>query len=149
MNVLIISTTEKTGGGAIAARRLMEALNRNGVNARMLVRDKQTDSPNVVNCGNIVPKVLERLELMMKLRMPCSRTWPYDTADFGIDILDTPEYKNADDLAKGIRWALDAAPEQMCSNATRKVAQEYSQSVVAKEYIEVYNEAMALKNYKL
>jgi len=96
MNVLIISTTEKTGGGAIAARRLMEALNRNGVNARMLVRDKQTDSPNVVNCGNIVPKVLERLELMMKLRMPCSRTWPYDTADFGIDILDTPEYKNAD-----------------------------------------------------
>lgn len=59
------------------------------------------------------------------------------------------EYKNADDLAKGIRWALDAAPEQICSNATRKVAQEYSQSVVAKEYIEVYNEAMALKNYKL
>ena len=59
------------------------------------------------------------------------------------------EYKNADDLAKGIRWALDADPEQICSNATRKVAQEYSQSAVAKEYIEVYNEAMALKNYKL
>lgn len=96
MNVLIISTAEKTGGGAIAARRLMEALNRNGVDARMLVRDRQTDSPCVINRGNIVPKILERLELMIKLRLPCSKTWQYDTADFGIDIMSTPEYKNAD-----------------------------------------------------
>lgn len=96
MNVLIISTTEKTGGGAIAARRLMEALNKNGVNARMLVRDKQTDSPYVVSCGNIIPKVLERMELIMKLRLPWSKTWPYDTAGFGLDIMDTPEYRNAD-----------------------------------------------------
>ena len=43
MKVLIVNTSEKIGGAAIAANRLMDALNRNGVKAKMLVRDKQTD----------------------------------------------------------------------------------------------------------
>ena len=48
MRVLIINTSEKTGGAAIAARRLMEALRNNGIQATMLVRDKQTDAADVV-----------------------------------------------------------------------------------------------------
>ena len=44
MKVLIVNTAERTGGAAIAANRLMCALNRNGVEARMLVRDRNTDS---------------------------------------------------------------------------------------------------------
>lgn len=96
MKVLVVSTAEKTGGGAIAARRLMEALNKNGVHARMLVRDRQTDSPDVFRHGNIVPKILERIDLMARLRLPLSDTWPYDTARYGTDILSTAEYKEAD-----------------------------------------------------
>ena len=37
MKVLIINTSERTGGAAIAANRLMEALKKNGVKAMMLV----------------------------------------------------------------------------------------------------------------
>lgn len=43
MRVLIVNTSEKTGGAAVAANRLMEALKNNGVKAKMLVRDKETD----------------------------------------------------------------------------------------------------------
>ena len=47
MKVLLLNTSEKTGGAAIACHRLMNALNTNGVEAKMLVRDKQTDNPSV------------------------------------------------------------------------------------------------------
>ena len=96
MKVLIISTTERTGGGAIAAKRLLTALNKNGIKAKMLVRDKQTDDVNVASYGNIIPKVMERLRLMCRLLKPFRQTWQYDLASDGIDILSTPEYKEAD-----------------------------------------------------
>ena len=35
MRVLIVNTSEKAGGAAVAAGRLMEALNNNGVKAKM------------------------------------------------------------------------------------------------------------------
>ena len=47
MKVLIVNTSERTGGAAIAAYRLKEALNRNGVKAKMLVRDKQSQEITV------------------------------------------------------------------------------------------------------
>ena len=40
MRVLIINTSERIGGAAIAANRLMEALKNNGIKTKMLVRDK-------------------------------------------------------------------------------------------------------------
>ena len=49
MRVLIVNTSERTGGAAIAANRLMHALNNNGTEARMLVRDRKTDAAEVVN----------------------------------------------------------------------------------------------------
>ena len=52
MRVLIVSTAECAGGGAIAARRLMMALNKCGVQAKMLVRDKGTDSVTVARVGS-------------------------------------------------------------------------------------------------
>ncbi len=48
MRVLLVNTSEKTGGAAVAANRLMEALNNNGVKAKLLVRDKITDNITVV-----------------------------------------------------------------------------------------------------
>ena len=48
MNVLLISTTESAGGGAIAARRLLIALEEAGINAKMMVRDRQTNHPSVI-----------------------------------------------------------------------------------------------------
>ena len=48
MRVLIVNTSEKAGGAAVAANRLMDALNNNGVKAKMLVRDKVTEDITVV-----------------------------------------------------------------------------------------------------
>jgi len=49
MRVLIVNTSERTGGAAVAANRLMKALNNNGVKAMMLVGDKETDALTVVS----------------------------------------------------------------------------------------------------
>ncbi len=93
MKVLLVSTSDMVGGGAIAAFRLMEALNNNGVKAKMLVRDKLSSSVTVAQTGTIIPKVLERLQIMSRLK---GKLWQADTADFGINITRTEEYKEAD-----------------------------------------------------
>ena len=93
MKVLLVSTSDMVGGGAIAAFRLMEALNNNGVKANMRLRDKLYSSVTVAQTGTIIPKVLERLQIMSYLR---GKLWQADTADFGIDITRTEEYKEAD-----------------------------------------------------
>jgi glycosyltransferase involved in cell wall biosynthesis len=60
------------------------------------------------------------------------------------------EYRSADDLARGIRWILtEADHETLSKNAIHKVAQNYSQQSVAIKYLDVYQQAMAYKNYKL
>ena len=48
MRVLIINTTERQGGPAIAAYRLTEALKNNGIKAKMLVRKKATGQVTTV-----------------------------------------------------------------------------------------------------
>jgi len=93
MRVLLISTSDLAGGGAIAAYRLMETLNNNGVKAKMLVRDKLSTSVTVAQTGTKIPKVLERMQIMSYMR---GKLWQADTADFGIDITKTDEYKEAD-----------------------------------------------------
>ena len=60
------------------------------------------------------------------------------------------EYKSAEDLARGIRWVLcEADGKALGDEAIRKVNTNYSQYAVAMKYIEAYNQAMALKRYKL
>ena len=60
------------------------------------------------------------------------------------------DYRSAEDLARGIRWVLGEADyEALCSHAAHKVAQHYSQQRVAIRYLDVYQQAMAFKHYKL
>ena len=96
MRILTISTSERIGGGAIAASRLNDALCRNGMKARMLVRDKQTDAVTVAQTGNIWPKIAERLDVWMHNGFSRKRLWLADTACCGVDILGTREYQEAD-----------------------------------------------------
>ena len=51
MRVLIINTSEKTGGAAIAARRLMESLHTAGTDVKMLVLHKESQSKQVIPVG--------------------------------------------------------------------------------------------------
>jgi glycosyltransferase involved in cell wall biosynthesis len=57
------------------------------------------------------------------------------------------EYKNANDLAKGIHWVLDEADyHQLSKEAENKVSRCYSQQAVAMKYLEVYEQALAERN---
>ena len=59
-------------------------------------------------------------------------------------------YRDVDDLAKGLYWVLyEADYDALSREAVHKVVTNYSQYAVAMKYIEVYNEAIALKNFHL
>lgn len=47
MNILILNTSELTGGAAVAANRLAKALGKSGVEVSMLVRDRKTGDERV------------------------------------------------------------------------------------------------------
>jgi glycosyltransferase involved in cell wall biosynthesis len=60
------------------------------------------------------------------------------------------QYRDAADLARGIEWVLgEAHADDLRQQCLRKVAHTYSQSAIALRYVEVYNQALALKHYKL
>ena len=100
MRVLIVNTSEKTGGAAVAANRLMEALNNNGVKAKMLVRDKETRHLTV--CG-LRPSwrlrwhfLWERLIIWLHLHLQREHLFEIDIANCGTDITQLPEFREAD-----------------------------------------------------
>lgn len=100
MRVLIVNTSEKTGGAALAANRLMDALNNNGVKAKMLVADKQTDNITVVQLPHPWRHRLhflwERWSIFCHLLFRREHLFEIDTACSGTDITSLPEYKEAD-----------------------------------------------------
>ena len=100
MRVLIVNTAERTGGAAIAANRLLHALNHNGVEARMLVRDRKTDAPEVVNIPQswrLKSKFLwERGVIWLNNGMSKRNLFQVDIANAGTDITVMPDFQWAD-----------------------------------------------------
>ena len=100
MRVLIVNTSEKTGGAAVASNRLMDALNNNGVKAKMLVRDKQADHITVA----ALPRspmlrwhfLWERWCIFRRLHFSRDHLFEIDIANSGSDITSLPEFKEAD-----------------------------------------------------
>ena len=100
MRVLIVNTSERTGGAAVAASRLLEALCNNGVKAKMLVRDKQTQQLTVVPLPHPWRSqwhfLWERITIWLQLRLHRQHLFDVDTASYGTDITRLPEYQEAD-----------------------------------------------------
>ena len=100
MRVLIINTSERVGGAAIAANRLMQALKKNGVKVKMLVRDKQTDHLTVFSVGHNwtqpVKFVWERLCIFIANNFSRKNLFQVDIANTGTDITQHTEFKRAD-----------------------------------------------------
>ena len=100
MRVLIVNTSERTGGAAVAASRLMMALINNGVKAKMLVRDKDTDSLTVAS----LPKspmnrwrfLWERWVVFCRLHFQRQHLFEVDIANTGADITKLREFQEAD-----------------------------------------------------
>ena len=100
MRVLIINTSERIGGAAIAANRLMDALKNNGIKAKMLVRDKQTEQISVVGLKKSWWKVWqfiwERVIIWKANKFKKHNLFEVDIANTGTDITSLPEFKQAD-----------------------------------------------------
>ena len=100
MRVLIINTSERIGGAAIAANRLMEALKNNGIKAKMLVRDKQTDQISVVELKKSWWKVWqfiwERVVIWQANHFKKHNLFAVDIANTGTNITALPEFTQAD-----------------------------------------------------
>jgi glycosyltransferase involved in cell wall biosynthesis len=100
MRVLLVNTSERTGGAAVAANRLMKALNNNGVKAKMLVREKNSTTLTVVP----LPKspllqwrfLWERIVVFFHLRFQRQHLFEIDLANTGNDITSLREFKEAD-----------------------------------------------------
>lgn len=100
MRVLLINTSERIGGAAIAAGRLMESLKNNGIKAKLLVRDKQTDQISVIQLErswlNIWNFVWERAVIWMANRFNKQNLFAVDIANTGTNITSLPEFQQAD-----------------------------------------------------
>lgn len=100
MKVLIVSTSDLQGGAAIAAYRLLNALTKAGIDARMAVRDKQSDNNLVVKIGsdrrNKLNFYRERADIFIRNRFSRQMLFDVSIANTGISITDLPEFRDAD-----------------------------------------------------
>lgn len=100
MRVLIVNTSERAGGAAVASGRLMDALNNNGVKAKMLVMNKETDNITVVGMKSKLLNKLhflwERLCVYCHIHFKREHLFELDLANAGSDITKLPEFREAD-----------------------------------------------------
>ena len=100
MRVLIVNTSERIGGAAIAAGRLMDALKNNGIKAKMLVREKQPDRLSVtglkMNAWRVWQFIWERILIWKENRFRKHNLFAVDIANTGTDITAIPEFQEAD-----------------------------------------------------
>ena len=100
MKVLIVNTSERIGGAAVAANRLMKALNNSGVKAKMLVRDKCSNSLTVVGLPKSPMKrwhfLWERLVVFCYLHFKKQHLFEIDIANTGTDVTQLREFQEAD-----------------------------------------------------
>ncbi len=102
MKILLINTSDHTGGAAIAALRLLKALRSTGAQAQLLCRDR-TLPPERTDVLNLKPTLwrkakfaLERLEICLHNRLSRRRLFEVDTARMGNDITRLKAFKEAD-----------------------------------------------------
>lgn len=100
MRVLLVNTSEHTGGASVAAGRLLEALNDNGVKAKYLVARKTSERPSVAALPSHwryqAAFYAERLGIWMYNRFRRDHLFDIDPAWFGVGITRLPEFREAD-----------------------------------------------------
>ncbi len=106
MKVLLINTSEKKGGAAVACKRLMKALARSGVEVKMLVRDKATGDESVIKANegwlaekkNFARFVWERFTIFSSNNFRKQNLFAVSIANSGISIANHPAVMEADIL---------------------------------------------------
>ena len=97
----------------------------------------------------VIPSLEENLPNMIMEAMSCGKPCvAFRTGGIPemINHLETgyiAEYKSAEDLSKGIRYALSIAGNQKTTDANRNfVLENFSEKAVAEKYITLYNKAL-------
>lgn len=105
MKVTIINKSDSRGGAAVVSYRLMEALRAEGVEARMLVCEKLTDSPHVhvaAPAKNIRRAFLrERLDIFLHNGLNRADLFRADTGSRGLPLSSHPLVREADVVVLG------------------------------------------------
>lgn len=104
MKVCLISTFETTGGAAIACKRLLQALRALDVDAKMLVRDKQTHDPDVVSVNdswmrrkmNLLRFAWERFVIWINNRLSRKNIFAVSIGNTGVNVSRLKEIQEAD-----------------------------------------------------
>lgn len=100
MKVLIVNTSERVGGASVAASRLLKALNKNGVDAKMLVNNKNTDDSDVLEIPGKWRKkikfVFERFLIFLLNGFSKKNLFDIDPAFTGTNITRLDCFKEAD-----------------------------------------------------
>ncbi|MDE6338407.1 MAG: glycosyltransferase [Muribaculaceae bacterium] len=100
MKVALICKSDSTGGAAVVTFRLMNALRARGVDARMIVAEKLTDSPYVICAASskraLIPFAAERLHIFVKNGFNRSTLFQIDNALCGLSLHKIPFVKEAD-----------------------------------------------------
>ena len=103
MRIVIVNTSERKGGAATAAHRLYKALAKEGHDVFMLVRDKQSNDPQVFSinekpatrCMNRIRFLWERLLIFITNRFNRKKLFRVSTGH-GIDLSEHPLLLSAD-----------------------------------------------------
>ncbi len=100
MRILIVNTSEYTGGAAIAANRLTEALRTSDIDASMLVMDKESHHEHVIAVGNKWQRkrnfLWERCVIWVHNLFSRKNLFKVSVANTGFDITRHPAFKEAD-----------------------------------------------------
>ena len=104
MKILMINTSDHAGGAAIAAMRLLRALRKQGVEAKLLCRDSSLAEADRSNDVVYLKRswltklrfLLERLEIFISNGFSRRGLFGVDTAHWGNDITGLKEFREAD-----------------------------------------------------
>lgn len=110
MKVIILSTYDTRGGAAIAAYRLMEALQKSQIDAKMLVAVKESDHPSIFQASSLGGNKRQFINLALEkaLFLPHEKDstarFQFSTANVGYSINKHPLIQEADVIH--IHWTL-------------------------------------------
>lgn len=100
MKIALICKSDSTGGAAVVTFRLMNALRANGMDARMIVTEKKSGSPHVIEAASqnksLVPFLAERLRIFAGNGFNRKTLFRIDTAYDGLPLHRIPFVREAD-----------------------------------------------------
>ena len=98
--VIMVSHSDLLGGAAVVTYRLMQAMRRNGIDARMLVYTKVSSDTHVMQIGTRWRRGLkfmtERVNILFNNGFSKTNLFKVSTADIGFFIHNHPWIKQAD-----------------------------------------------------